>query len=221
MSFDQLPGISVGWSATELAAGAFLRYEVWRRVTGTTPWTKIARVNNASQLSYSDYSAIDSVLYDYGVTQVEDDSGDEMSSDMPTPAQTSVTLRSLFLHDVFAPGYYVQMRADIGQFTPSQDIQFVQPRNSDDPVAHVGHALSQAQSWRVVHPVTDTSIWDALQVLQERQRDQKSTFLLRGATGLSMYCAIAGLTQDYGQTNPNLFTINLDLQRTKFDPSVA
>lgn len=220
MSFDPLPGISVAWTATELAPGAFLRYEVWRRVTGTTAWTKLARVTNAAQLGYADYKAVDGVLYDYGVTQVEDVGGQEVSSVMSTPAQASITVNNLFVHDVTSAGNYVELWPQMLQGQADQAVLYVQPRNTNDPVPHVGHALTQKATWRCVVPKTDTEMWPGLLSLQQRQRDDGSTLVVRGANGYFMYCTIAQLQRDFGQYNANLFTIFLTLQRTNYDPSV-
>ena len=221
MSFDPLPGISIGWTQTELAAGAFLRYEVWRRVTGTTAWTKIQRVNNAIQLNYVDYTAVDGVLYDYGVTQVEDVGGQEVSSVMPTPAQASIAVNNLFLHDVQSPGNYVELWPQMLQGQADQDVLYVQPRNSDDPVPHIGRTLTQQDTWRCIVPKTDREMWPGLLTLQQRQRDDGSTLVARTANGYFMYCTIAKLQRDFGQYNANLFTVFLTLQRTNYDASVA
>lgn len=234
MSFDPLPGVLLQWDESTESASVWLRYEVWSRVTGTPTWVKRARITSQAVTSWTDYAAVDGVQYDYAITQVIMTAGVEVSSAFPTPVQAQLGILSLWLHDVQNPAYYVEAKAVARAPRTIQDVQLVQPRLSSDPVAHIGYLFTQSMTfdivgvWNYGESAWDTDAWDALVMLEQRQRDDGSILLMRTGAGMSSYCVLTGKTLGMSMPydlsradSPDQFKATISIQQVAYDTAVA
>ncbi len=195
ISFATLPHAYLTWTESAVALATFLRYQVYRRVQGDTSWTKIARITDRSITSFQDYNiGGESETYEYAVTQVQDVSGEEVESAFPTAVSATVTIDSVFLGDVAAPDYYVEIIGDAQRVASQPQLAYVQPWSRTSPTAHVGPALGQGIEvvWRTSWE-DRANCWRTLLTLLERQKDNGSVFMVRHGRDVRSFCVIEGL----------------------------
>jgi len=68
--------VSMSWDESTVAANEFRQYTIYRKVTGSDNWTAITDIVNKATTSYLDYTAANSVSYDYKITQFQIIPGD-------------------------------------------------------------------------------------------------------------------------------------------------
>ncbi len=192
ISFATLPHAYLTWTESAVALADFLRYQVYRRVQGDTSWTKIARITDRSITFYQDYNiGGESDTYEYAVTQVQDVSGDEVESAFPAAVSVTVTIDSVFVHDVANPDYYIEIIGDAQRVEMQPQLAYVQPWSRRSPTAHVGPGLGQAYEvvWRTSWE-DRANAWRTLVTLLERQKDNGSVFMVRQGRDVRSFCAI-------------------------------
>lgn len=201
MSFDPLPRAYLTWDESEEALDSFLRYQVYRRVSGEEEWSKRARINDRSITFWEDVLAHSGVDYEYAVTQVIDVSGEEIESAFPSAVGGSLTINDVFIHDVRAPEHYVQLYIPQLQLEWNQGVGFVQPWSRSSPTAHVGQVLTRTLqlvlggSWEFSDPADGPEQWRALENLLRRQRDYGSALMVRNYRDIAVIGVLAGLSR--------------------------
>lgn len=180
---NPLPGAYLTWEPTEESGDAFLRYQVYRRLSGDTAWTKIARITDPSVTFYSDYRVpATGDEYEYAVTQVIDVGGEEVESDFPSSVAAATLARSSFIHPVTQPERYVEYLAEANSVAVTPEIAYVQPWGRSLPTAHVSpvrrreYQLGTRRSW-----LDDRALWDSLLDFIDLQATSGAVFLLRHA----------------------------------------
>lgn len=176
MGFDPLPRVYLTWDESSEPLDAFLRYQVYRRVSGTGDWSKRARINDRSITFWEDTMPHSEVVYEYVVTQVIDVSGEEIESVFPSPVSGGVTINDLFIHDVRHAEHYVQVMVPTQRVRVAQPIAYTQSWGRRAPTAHIGnvfqheYSFSMNGAWRGGNPTISADQWRAIVVLMGRQR---------------------------------------------------
>src|SRR3990172_1932431 len=159
-----LPYNYLNWDESAVSLATFLRYHVYRRLTGDTVWTQIARVPDRAITYYQDYLVGGANSYHYSVTQVVDVSGEDVESAHNVVAATN-DFSDSWLHDIANPGYFAQAILLQAQYTPEQDIAFVQPWGRQTPTMHIGNKDSQRAGLAVIGSWS-AGAWDDLKTMQ-------------------------------------------------------
>lgn len=216
---NALPGISLSWNQSAEPIGTFQRYQVYRRVSGQTAWTKAARLQDRAATSYIDYTAVCGVLYEYAVTVVGVVGTEELESAFPAPVSGSVSFIQSFLHIAGEPGSFAALDVANDQLVVTQPVSFVQVRGRPAPTPHVGTQEYVVNTFNLVnsHFELDREVRDTVTVLISRQRTTKSTLYYRDARGLAMYCHLAMQWKD----QPIVYAGVGTLTQVWYDDSVA
>lgn len=206
---DVLPVAFLQWDESTLDVAEFLRYEVWRRRQGESDFVKIARIEDITQAFYTDSTIRSGEVTEYTVTQVQDFSGEEVSSDPATPQGVVMTWGKVFLHDVTNPGFYTAMPANAMTRRAVQDIGFVQPWNRRQPTAQIGN--QDYETFTVMAPgiwSTDRDWWRGLRSVVSRQVNNGAMLMIRGGRDVGHFVAVV----DSGRTDdPSQFDADVEL----------
>jgi len=176
----------VTWDESLESVDDFLRYQLWRRVQGETEWSKRARITNRGITFWDDTIAHSSTVYEYGVTQVIDVSGEEIESEMSGVVSAELTIVDIFLHDVFAPENYVQVQTPTHTRAVTQPITFVQPWSRRAPTAHISHVISSTYKFGT-NDVWNEEQWLGLLNLMDRQHESGAVLMVRQDHDIAMF----------------------------------
>ena len=219
MTMAALPGMYITWDESAESLDSFLRYQLYRREQGESDWLKLARITDRGITFYNDYTVASGTLYEYAVTQVKDVAGEEVESEFPTASQVSLTIRSLFVHDVASPAHYAEVLAQAQTKTPEQDITYLQPWSARAPVAHVGARRQDVIEADYTASWADSlAVWEALADLQARQRDNGAVLMVRQYRGIRVFAALDGSSRS---DNGVLYTTRLRFREVEHSEEVA
>lgn len=220
MSFDALPHNYLTWTESAVSLSYFLRYNIYRRESGTTAWVRLKVISDRALTFYQDYTAESDVLYEYAVTQVQSINGEEIESDFPTPVTVTLVLLNVFLHDVAAPEHYVQVKARALDVTPEQDIAYVIPWGRNKPTAHIGNKLTSVLSLDVYRDWETEldDVWEELQNLQARQRENGAVICARQRLKVRHFTQIESIER--GHRVGQLTRITIRLREVNYDEEV-
>ncbi len=190
MSFAALPAIELSWAQPTPSGGdTFAYYSIYRRNTGTTPYTRIAILGSISSTSYFDYNVASRQSYDYEVSWTVNRSSTLIESVLAT-VTTSLTFSSVFIHDVTAPStYYLEYKSM--DFQPKQfnDIVYLPIWGRQRPTAYIGerqwHTFQFNSIKFPLNSADFASTWSTLTTLKGRQRTNGSMLCLRTGTAAS------------------------------------
>ena len=193
-----LPYIDLSWDASEEPAVTFIRYNVYRRPFGVASWTRIAIQSDRNRPHFDDYNAWSGVDYQYTVTVVKSsDNGEEIEGDYSNIVSAQLFCRSIFLHDIYAPQFYVELLPASSSVTVSQEQVYLQARNRQAPTLHIGALeqrtldVSTTRDWE-----TDNDRYKALALLMQRQRTNGAKLLARGWRFGGMFCQVASIPRN-------------------------
>lgn len=199
-AFSPLPRIYLSWDQSAESLDAFLRYQVYRRVSDSgAAWSKRARITDRAITFWSDELCASGVTYEYIVTQVIDVAGEEVESDEPSAVSGTVVINDLFVHDVRNPSNYAQVHVPAQQVRVVQPAAFVQPWSRQAPTAHIGNVQYQEYSvsmtgvWESASdPELGSEQWDALVALVTAQRTTGAILMARQGRGVALFGRLEG-----------------------------
>lgn len=73
---ESLSASILNWTASNLAAVDFRKYVIYRKITSAINWTMLDEITNQATVSYYDYTAANTVSYQYKITQMKIVPGD-------------------------------------------------------------------------------------------------------------------------------------------------
>lgn len=215
---NPLPQLYVQWEPSAADPAVFLRYQVYRRQVGGN-YTKIARIPDQALNFYQDFNTPSGVEMEYNLTQViAADTGEELESAFVTPVAGTVTARSLFIHDVRNPEFYVELGPLQTTVKPHQDQGWVQPRNRATPTMHIGRAgwrtieVSILRQWDV-----DKETWERLEELWDRQRTHGAILCARGYRLPRAFCQLTDIPRS---DRPIVFNASISFTEAHFEEDV-
>lgn len=216
---NQLPYIDLSWVASLEPAVTFIAYTVYRRKLGDKLWTRLVRLSDRNNPHYNDYNAQSGITYEYTVTVAKSsDNGEEIESAQAAPMTAILWCRSIFIHDVYAPNYYVELKPISSSVNTVQVQAYLQPRNTQSPVMHIGQVESRTLAMQTTREwATDNDRYAALAVLFTRQRTAGSTLLARGWRFGGMFCQMADLPRN---DLPVVFDIQVTLMEVTHTEAV-
>jgi hypothetical protein len=73
---EALSATVLRWTASNLAANVFRKYVIYRKQAGSVDWSVLVELTNKAQVLYNDYTAANTVTYEYMITQYQIVPGD-------------------------------------------------------------------------------------------------------------------------------------------------
>ncbi len=171
-----LPKVELAWTAFTLTGGeTFLNYNVWRRKSGTTSWTRIAGpalTNRTGDVSFDDYGPDANIAYEYTVTaRVAVTTGEDESDKQGTPEECTLIFGKWYLHDVNDVTTFLEFTGTSATVTQQQAQREIEVWGRQAPTLHIGDrdsfriALSGITGWDY-----NRAMWDTIVLLMQRQR---------------------------------------------------
>ena len=197
--FAPLPGLTVSWQQASVPADAFLRYVVYRREAGQPGWQPVRVVYNRSDTYWVDYQVAGGVTYEYTVAVVIDVAGEEVVSELCTPAQGVVRIRDLWVHDEVS-GAYVQIAVNQIEIGRSYETQPTRVWQYDRPIAVVGRMARRSLTavvngqWYGAEARRSRQVDAAIQELDRLQRLAGARLWLRHGRGIMWRVVYDGTT---------------------------
>lgn len=219
-----LPHVDLDWTQIVPAGGeAFQRYNVYRRRTGDTLWTRIATIAAITTVDYSDYRVGLYGSYDYAVTYSATQGAQTLESSKVTAGSNgsiSLLAKGLWIHAADDVTVYGAFPASSLNITRKQDIEYLRARGRTKPTAFISEEETHEISLELL-PTTldDVAMWDMLKTLQTRQRVQGSVLCVRWFHAAREVYFVQ-FDQIERQDDQNMFKHSLPLTEVHFDEAV-
>lgn len=194
MTINTLPGLDISWSAVSPDFDeTFIQYNIYRRETGTTPWTLLVVITDIETTSYTDYLTANGVSYDYYMTWNATIGQTTLESSPSSTVTDSVTFSGIgaFLHLYTDPTNYTQFGDVRVSNTTEQNLTPINIWGNQKPTYHVGPmfqtktTLSSVLKWG-----QDNDRLAALSTLQQAQSSHGSVVVFRSSIGEIRYVNI-------------------------------
>jgi hypothetical protein len=216
----RLPGILVTWQQATLdPGGLFLQYNVYRRVSGTIPWTRIAILSDVTAHSYRDYAAVSRVLYDYAVTQSEVIGASVIESAVATPVHGEVGFNWAYLHAVADPSQFVPLYSFSVLEQVNQEVVFRAAWGRTAPTAFVGDLDYSTHRIQGLPDVHRGEIWPALRALLSLQPAAAAVFCLRVGVDATRY--FVNIKSAQRQGSQGLQDQTVEFSQVNYDEAVG
>lgn len=194
---DTLPAAHLTW--TQVVPGgseSFVGYDVKRRIAGTSAWTRLATISVVSTVTYTDYTIMPGVTYEYAVTWTATSGASTLVSLEQVPSPFAMGLWDhLFIHDVLDPTYFVRYDQWEAQEDVQQQVEYVLLAGRQAPTAQIGERQSRKFSVpSLTRPFNEPlgQRWVTLEELVTRQRTNGSIFCARfGIAQVGVFCQMA------------------------------
>lgn len=207
----------------------FVRYSIYRRIAGTTSWTKVGEVTPIGTTQFDDYNVAWERSYEYAVTWAANIGGaviesprqtfaGSLDSDDAKRASPSPSRREATLHVVDDPETYVQLTQQSVNVREELDVAFLRAWSRAEPTPHVGTrqsatiTINAAEFWN-----SNREMWDSLVEVLQAQRDLGSVLCLRHREELYFVAVDNGSRSD---RRPVQYDMAVSLREVHYDESV-
>lgn len=217
---DALPKIQVRWDEVVPGGGeTFLQYDVQRRQSGTTTWTRISILDDIETLSYLDANVAPLTTYEYAVLwQATSGASTLISAAAAVPATGRLEFDWAYLHVADDFSRWVRLEILSGSEASQQNIGYFQPWGRSSPTVHVGEALNSSFSLPIEpQGLAATRQWTKIQDLLLAQQEGHVLCLRMGKHRIHKFVTIR---QSGRQLSEASYEARIDLQETFYDEAV-
>jgi len=189
VTFELLPRAYLTWDASAEDPDEWQYWSVYRQRLGdSSTLIRLAVIRQMDILFYEDYTVESGVTYQWFLSQTIDNGSDLVESDLAGPAQAVVVCDSIFLHDVEAPQYYVEIAASALQERNPRAVSFLRARAAEAEVGFAGPFKGQIVDLQWRDAWEDDDVYAAALVLLERMVDEGAVMMLRHELVPGMFC---------------------------------
>lgn len=219
-----IPHNHAAWSQVTPGGGeVFQQYEVFRRKTGSTPWTRIGLVAAVATVTFDDYTVPFNVAYDYAITYNAASGGNILESALAATSAT-LTVSTVYIHvNGAAPTVYAHLSAMAFNKQRAQDIAYRRARGRQLDTPFVNEREAALLSLEVIPlALTAPTVWTDLEALQTAQRPPTSAILcLRSGhfPGETFFVTIDTLSRD-DSAKANLYGTKVPMHQVYYAEAV-
>jgi hypothetical protein len=177
-----LPHFQIDWDQITPGGGeTFIQYDVNRRKSGDTTWTRIATITTVTTVQYLDYVPGAVTTYEYSVVWQAQSGVDVLVSTHPvSPPSDALAFNSSFLHEWNTPAQYGEVKGQEASIGNVQQNVYHRARGRRADTAFIGEGLHQEIALHGVPLLaTDVTLWNTLVTLHDRQHSEGSQLVLR------------------------------------------